>query len=35
MTQLAELGGPDSVDRAADALEPHLLRALGFYVPTP
>ena len=30
ITQLAELGGPDSVDRAADALEPHLLRALGF-----
>jgi len=30
MTQLSELGGPDSVDRAADALEPHLLRALGF-----
>ncbi len=30
MTQLADLGGPDSVARAADALEPHLLRALGF-----
>jgi lipoyl(octanoyl) transferase len=30
MTQLAELGGPDSVNRAADALEPYLLRALGF-----
>jgi lipoyl(octanoyl) transferase len=30
MTQLADLGGPDSVLRAADALEPHLLRALGF-----
>lgn len=30
MTQLRELGGPTSVDRAADALEPHLLRALGF-----
>jgi lipoyl(octanoyl) transferase len=30
MTQLAELGGPASVDTAADALEPHLLRALGF-----
>jgi lipoyl(octanoyl) transferase len=30
MTQLAELGGPDSVAAAADALEPHLLRALGF-----
>src|SRR6266581_50193 len=25
MTQLAELGGPDSVERAANALEPHLL----------
>jgi lipoyl(octanoyl) transferase len=30
MTQLGELGGPGSVERAADALEPHLLRALGF-----
>jgi lipoyl(octanoyl) transferase len=30
MTQLAELGGPSTVERAADALEPHLLRALGF-----
>jgi lipoyl(octanoyl) transferase len=30
MTQLSELGGPDSVDLAAQALEPHLLRALGF-----
>jgi lipoyl(octanoyl) transferase len=30
MTQLVELGGPDSVERAADALEPYLLRALGF-----
>jgi lipoyl(octanoyl) transferase len=30
MTQLAELGGPRSVDAAADALEPHLLRALRF-----
>ena len=30
MTQLADLGGPDTVDRAADALEPHLLRSLGF-----
>jgi lipoyl(octanoyl) transferase len=30
MTQLAELGGPDSVDAAADALEPYLLRALRF-----
>ena len=31
MTQLAELGGPGTVERAAGALEPHLLRALGFY----
>jgi len=30
MTQLAELGGPSTVDNAADALEPHLLRSLGF-----
>jgi lipoyl(octanoyl) transferase len=30
MTQLCELGGPRSVESAADALEPHLLRALGF-----
>jgi lipoyl(octanoyl) transferase len=30
MTQLAELGGPGSAERAADALEPHLLGALGF-----
>jgi len=30
MTQLADLGGPDTVERAADALEPHLLRSLGF-----
>ncbi len=30
MTQLGELGGPSSVEQAADALEPHLLRALGF-----
>lgn len=30
MTQLAELGGPSTVASAADALEPHLLRALGF-----
>ncbi len=30
MTQLAELGGPDSVEAAAAALEPHLLRAIGF-----
>jgi len=28
MTQLVELGGPDSPAWAADALEPHLLRAL-------
>ena len=30
MTQLADLGGAASVGSAADALEPHLLRALGF-----
>jgi lipoyl(octanoyl) transferase len=30
MTRLADLAGADSVDAAADALEPHLLRALGF-----
>jgi len=30
MTQLGELGGPGTVDSAADALEPHLLRSLGF-----
>jgi lipoyl(octanoyl) transferase len=30
MTQLAQLGGPGTVDLAADALEPHLLHALGF-----
>ena len=30
MTQLAQLGGPGTVEQAADALEPHLLRALGF-----
>jgi lipoyl(octanoyl) transferase len=30
MTQLADIGGPRSVGAAADALEPHLLRALGF-----
>jgi lipoyl(octanoyl) transferase len=30
MTQLAALGGPTSVAVAADGLEPHLLRALGF-----
>jgi len=28
MTQLSELGGPDSVPACADALEPHLRRAL-------
>lgn len=30
MTQLAALGGPTTVDAAADALQPHLLRALRF-----
>jgi len=30
MTQLAALGGPASVGVCADALEPHLLRALGY-----
>jgi lipoyl(octanoyl) transferase len=30
MTQLAALGGPDTVSAAQRALEPHLLRALGF-----
>lgn len=30
MTQLVELGGPRTVEAAAEALEPHLLRALGF-----
>jgi lipoyl(octanoyl) transferase len=30
MTQLADLGGARTVGAAADALEPHLLRALGF-----
>ncbi|HEY6927781.1 MAG TPA: lipoyl(octanoyl) transferase LipB [Steroidobacteraceae bacterium] len=30
MTRLADIGGPRSVDAAADALEPLLLRALGF-----
>jgi lipoyl(octanoyl) transferase len=29
MTRLSDLAGPDSVAMAADALEPHLLRALG------
>lgn len=33
MTQLAALGGPRSVSACADALEPHLLRALGFGAP--
>jgi lipoyl(octanoyl) transferase len=30
MTQLADLGAASSVAAAADSLEPHLLRALGF-----
>jgi len=30
MTQLAELGGPSTVEAAAEALEPYLLRALRF-----
>lgn len=30
MTRLTEMGGPASVGAAADALEPHLLGALGF-----
>jgi lipoyl(octanoyl) transferase len=30
MTRLADLAGPASVDVAVDALEPHLMRALGF-----
>jgi len=30
MTRLADLGGPGTVDAAAEALEPHLMRALGF-----
>jgi len=30
MTQLTELGGPRSVGACAGALEPHLLRALGY-----
>jgi lipoyl(octanoyl) transferase len=29
MTQLRDLGGPDSVEAAARALEPHLLASLG------
>lgn len=34
MTQLAELGGPRTVDEAADLLEPHLVRALRLHSPT-
>jgi lipoyl(octanoyl) transferase len=34
MTQLAELGGPRTVSACARALEPHLLRALGYCVTT-
>jgi lipoyl(octanoyl) transferase len=30
MTRLADLGGPGAIDAAASALEPHLMRALGF-----
>ncbi|HEX9208184.1 MAG TPA: lipoyl(octanoyl) transferase LipB [Steroidobacteraceae bacterium] len=30
MTQVSELGGPSSVRTVAEALAPHLLRALGF-----
>jgi lipoyl(octanoyl) transferase len=30
MTRLSDLGGPVAVAAAADGLEPHLLRALGF-----
>jgi lipoyl(octanoyl) transferase len=30
MTHLAALGGPDTVAAARQALEPHLLAALGF-----
>jgi len=33
MTQLAALGGPDCVSATARALEPYLLRSLGFAVP--
>jgi len=33
MTQLSTLGGPRSVPTAADALEPHLLRALRLTAP--
>ena len=32
MTQLAQLGGPGTVGACARALEPHLLRALGYRV---
>jgi len=35
MTQLAELGGPRTVSACARALEPHLLRALGYRVTAP
>ncbi len=35
MTQLAELGGPRTVSACARALEPHLLRALGYHVTPP
>jgi lipoyl(octanoyl) transferase len=35
MTQLSQLGGPASVAQAAEALEPHLRRALGFAVTAP
>jgi lipoyl(octanoyl) transferase len=36
MTQLSELSGPDSVAGTAQALQPHLLRALGYgAVPQP
>jgi len=35
MTQLAELGGPRTVSACARALEPHLLRALGYRLTPP
>jgi lipoyl(octanoyl) transferase len=35
MTQLAELGGPRTVSACVRALEPHLLRALGYRVTPP
>jgi lipoyl(octanoyl) transferase len=35
MTQLAELGGPRTVSACARALEPYLLRALGYRVTPP